>query len=190
MIALPVIGRELRVEARHPFNYWLRVLGVTVALGIFVGMMLDQKGSASQLGAKLFGNLNTALFVAIWVLVPLLTADCISRERREGTLGLLFLTRLSAQDIVAAKTLAHALRALTLWLAVLPVLMIPFLVGGVTWMEALLSVAVSFSAVCWALSAGLVASAWSKSWLRSLLGACLLAIFLLAAFGMLAGEIM
>src|SRR5206468_1203063 len=157
-------------EARHDFTYWLRLAGASALLVVFVLTLADQRLSAPQLGAILFGNLHTALVFAIWMLVPLLTADCISRERREGTLGLLFLTRLSAQDIVAAKTLAHALRALTLWLAVLPVLMIPFLLGGVTWMEALLSVAISFSAVCWALSAGLVASAWSKSWLRSLLG--------------------
>src|SRR2546426_1402832 len=179
MIVIPVIGRELRASARQPFTYSPRTLGVAALLLACLLFGLEY-GFGPALGGKLFGSLHFTLFLAIWLLVPLLTADCISRERREGTLGLLFLTRLSAQDIVAAKTLAHALRALTLWLAVLPVLMIPFLLGGVTWMEALLSVAISFSAVCWALSAGLVASAWSKSWLRSLLGACLLAIFLLA----------
>jgi len=57
---------------------------------------------------------------------------------REGTLGLLFLTPLRPQDVVIAKGFAHGLRAMTLWLAVIPTLIIPFLVGGVGWREALL----------------------------------------------------
>ena len=64
-------------------------------------------GFGSNRGGALFGSLHSALFLAIWVLVPLLTADCISRERREGTLGLLFLTRLRAGGIVVAKGLVQ-----------------------------------------------------------------------------------
>jgi len=73
-------------------------------------------------GKDLFRSLHIGLQLAIWFLVPLLTADCISRERRENTLGLLFLTPLGAFDIVIAKSLVHALRGVLLWLAVLPVL--------------------------------------------------------------------
>jgi hypothetical protein len=79
-------------------------------------------------------------------------------------------------DIVVAKGLAHGLRALTLGLAVLPVLTIPFLMGGVSWTDAALSLVVNFNAMCWALAAGLLASAFSKAWLRALLGAAILAI--------------
>src|SRR5437667_6295695 len=128
----------------------------------------------TNLGGELFVYLHATLFCAIWILVPLLTADCISRERREGTLGLLFLTRLRATDIVTAKSMAQGLRALTLWLAVAPVLTIPFLLGGVGWPQALLSVSINFSAICWALAAGLLASAWSKRWVRSLMAAVIL----------------
>jgi ABC-type transport system involved in multi-copper enzyme maturation permease subunit len=184
MTLLPVIARELRASARQPFTYYLRVLGVTVLLlaGLLFGLRV---GFASSLGRLLFGSLHCALFGAIWVLVPMLTADCISRERREGTLGLLFLTPLKGTDIVVAKGLAHGLRALTLGLAVLPVLTIPFLLGGVSWTDAALSVVVNFNAMCWALAAGLLASAWSKAWLRALLGAALLttAFFLILATG-------
>jgi len=43
--------------------------------------------------------------------------DCISREKREGTLGLLFLTPLRVTDVIAGKAIIHVLRALTLfWL--------------------------------------------------------------------------
>jgi len=41
--------------------------------------------------------------------VPMLAADCVSRERREGTLGLLFLTPLDARGIMLAKSMVHHL---------------------------------------------------------------------------------
>src|ERR1035437_9174566 len=174
MTLLPVIARELRASARQPFTYYLRVLGVTALLlaSLLFGLHF---GLEPALGRQLFAALHGTLFGAIWLLVPMLTADCISRERREGTLGLLFLTPLTGTDIVLAKGLVHGLRALTLSLAVVPVLTVPFLMGGVSWSQAALSVLVNANAMCWALSAGLLSSGWDKEWLRALVGAALLA---------------
>src|SRR3954454_8357900 len=182
MTILPVISRELRSVARHTFTYYLRVVGAGALLlaSFFFGI---EFGFGPTLGGRLFGNLHLTLFFAIWILVPLLTADCISRERREGTLGLLFMTPLKGTDIVVAKSLAHGLRAMSLWLAVLPVLAIPFILGGVSWHEAVLSLMINFSALSWALAAGLLASAWSKLWLRALLRAAILAVGFLVVLG-------
>jgi len=184
MTVFPVIVRELRASARQPFTYNLRLLGVaalllaTVLFSTFVGLEPGR-------GRLLFSALHCTLFGAIWVLVPMLTADCLSRERREGTLGLLFMTPLNGTDIVVAKSLAQGLRAVTLWLAVLPVMTICFLLGGVSWAEAALSVVINADVMCWALAAGLLASAWSKSWLRALL----LAVMLALAFHMLLNAV-
>jgi ABC-type transport system involved in multi-copper enzyme maturation permease subunit len=182
MTVLPVIARELRSAARHSFTYYLRAIGVgSLLLASFLFGL--EHGFGATMGGKLFGSLHATLFFAIWILVPLLTADCISRERREGTLGLLFMTPLKGTDVVVAKSAAHGLRAMTLWVAVLPVLTVPFLLGGVSWHEAMLSVLVNFSAMCWALAAGLLASAWSKVWLRALFRAAALAIAFLILLG-------
>src|SRR5438105_9047210 len=74
---------------------------------------------------------------------------------------------------------------LTLCLAVLPILTIPFLMGGVSWQESFLSVAFNLSSFCWALAAGLLASSWTKSWLRALFGAMLIAIIFGLSLGWL-----
>lgn len=181
MAIIPVLARELRVEARHASTYWLRVLGVTALLvvALFFGI---NNGFSPNLGGKLFARLNLTLFCCIWILVPLLTADCISRERREGTLGLLFLTPLKPRDIVLAKSLAHGLRAATLCVAVVPVLAIPFLMGGVSWKEAIWSLLVNFASFCWALSAGLLASSRSRQWMRALVTAATWAFFFFLLF--------
>ncbi len=187
MVVLPVIGRELRASARHPFTYYLRTLGAGALLlaAVFFGL---ENGFESSIGSKLFGYLHFTLFYAIWILVPLLAADCISRERREGTLGLLFMTGLRGPDIVVAKSIAHGLRALTLWVAVAPVLAIPFLLGGVSWQEAMLSLAINSSAMCWALAAGVLGSAWSKTWGRAVLRAAIFALFFLLLMAGVTGE--
>ena len=173
MTLLPVIARELRTSARHPFTYYLRGLGAG-ALIVASGLFGLQHSFGPTLGGLLFGNLHFTLFWAIWILVPLLTVDSLSRERREGTLGLLFLTRLKASDVVVAKGLVHGLRALTLWLAVLPVAAIPMLLGGVSWKEAAASVCVNFSSIFLALGAGLLASSLSKTWPRAMTFAVML----------------
>ncbi len=187
MTVWPVIERELRAQSRHGFSHVIRLIGPAALLGVCI-ILGAASGFESQKGAYLFGWLHSTLLVAIWILAPVICADCISRERREGTVGLLFLTPLRAREIVLAKGFAHGIRALTLWLAALPVMTIPFLLGGVVWKEAALSVLVNFSSLCWALAAGLLASSVSKSWLRALLLAAGLAVCMATVFDILNGT--
>ncbi len=173
MNVLPVISRELRAQARQPFTYWLRVLGLGAMLGA-AGAFMVGRGLTPGDGGRLFAFLHATLLLSIWVLVPMSVADCLSQERREGTLGLLLLTPLRPWDIVLAKAAAHALRAFTLWLVVLPVMALAFLQGGVGWREALLSASINFSSLCAAIGAGVLASSYSKQWLRALALAAIL----------------
>ena len=158
----PVVQRELREGARRSVNHRLRFLSAgvgTLLLWIIVG---HSDRPATQLGGWLMGGLHTLLLGLIFLIVPALTADCIAREKREGTLGLLFLTPLSAGGIVAGKALALALRALTLWLAVLPILAIPFMTGGITWFDAFSALSLEFCAAVLCLAAGLLASSLAR----------------------------
>lgn len=174
MTLLPIVEREMRASARQSFTYSLRGLGVVVL--VVASILFGRRvGFGADVGRDLFMALHGTLFGAIWVLVPMLAADCISRERREGTLGLLFLTPLKGRDIVVAKGLAQALRAVTLGLAVVPILTFPIMLGGVSRAEVALAVVVNANAACWALAAGLLASAWSTAWRRALVRAVLLA---------------
>ena len=61
-----------------------------------------------------------------------LTADCLSEEKRDGTLGLLFLTDLRGYDVVLGKLIATSVHAVYGLLAIFPVLALPLLMGGVT----------------------------------------------------------
>src|SRR5512145_1105353 len=63
------------------------------------------------------------------------TADCLSQEKREGTLGLLFLTDLKGYDVVLGKLAATSLNGLYCLVGILPVLAVPLLLGGVSYPE-------------------------------------------------------
>jgi ABC-type Na+ efflux pump permease subunit len=152
----PVVQRELRETARRPINHWLRVGGGLGGVSIFCSVTVQTP--TAILGAELFHNIHVFLLCLICAFVPALAADSIARERREGTLGLLFMTPLTASGIVLGKVLAQVLRVLTLWLAVMPLLTIPFLYGGVTWADvaSFLIIEVCVGMLC--LAAGLLAT--------------------------------
>jgi len=156
--AATVIERELRAESRRPANHWLRVLAAGVLLAVFASLMLNAQVGLAELGNLVFSSLQRTLLFAFWVIVPLMTADCISREKREGTLGLLFLTPLRVTDVIAGKAIIHVLRALTLFLAAVPILGLPIVFGGVTWSGALVAIFNLANAVCLGIAAGIYAS--------------------------------
>jgi ABC-type transport system involved in multi-copper enzyme maturation permease subunit len=186
MSVRPVITRELRAQARQSFTYWLRGLGV---LTLLVGgvWFMDESAFEPNVGGFLYGRLHLMTYFALWLLVPLGAADCISRERREGTLGLLFLTPLRPPHIVIAKGFVHGLRATTFVVAIVPVLMIPFLLGGVVWQQAALSVVIFADAICWCLAAALVASSLARNNNRAMAFTMLFACFGFIGFPWLVG---
>ena len=57
------------------------------------------------------------------------TADCISSERRDGTLGLLFLTNLNSAEIIAGKLCSSALASVYALFATFPMLALPLLMA-------------------------------------------------------------
>lgn len=162
MNLLSVTTRELRAEARRPFNYWVRCLSAGAAIAVLIAMHPEGPNSVNLDGGDLFAALNLAILFLICVFGPMMVADCISRERREGTLPLLFLTPLKASGVILAKALAHGLRTTTLWLAILPVVCVPFLLGGVTWRDPAISFLINLGILFLALASGIVGSSYAS----------------------------
>ncbi|MEO7297654.1 MAG: hypothetical protein ABI042_03645, partial [Verrucomicrobiota bacterium] len=167
MNLLPIIIRELRAESRRPVNYWLRTV-CAILLTILFGIFLSKQSDPDS-GAETFSTLSVTVFCATWIVVPLLCADCISREKREGTLGLLFLTPLKPLEIMVGKGSIHALRSLTFVLTAMPVLAVPLALGGITRSDVLCSVVLDLTALCFALAAGIAASSIATHWSRALM---------------------
>ncbi len=133
MTPLPIVARELRVAARRPMSYWGRIVagGAFVILATFALFVAAVSGMRPS-GLALFKGLAHIAFIVCAVAGPLLAADVLSGEKRQGTLGLLFLTDLRPLDIVLGKLAAVLINAASAVLASLPVLAISVLMGGVS----------------------------------------------------------
>jgi len=139
MTLLPIVGRELRVVSRKRGTYWTRVFSAALAL-VLMGTFLGAWSASRQMtgansGQILFSMLKWLCFVFACGAGMFLTSDCLSEEKRDGTLGLLFLTDLRGYDVVAGKLIAMSLHAFYGLLAIFPVLGLTLMLGGVSGLE-------------------------------------------------------
>src|SRR6266568_7874085 len=184
MSLLPIVRRELRVAARKRITFWLRVASAITAVVLGSGCLLMggwQGVGTAQIGSILFYALTWTCLAAALSAGLFFTSDCLSEEKREGTLGFLFLTDLRGYDVAGGKLLASSLRGFFALLAVLPVLAVTLLMGGVTGAQFWKTSLALVNALFFSLAAGLLVSALSRD-AQKALGATLL-MLLLWTFG-------
>ncbi len=107
------------------------------------------------------------------------TVDSVSQERREGTLGLLFLTDLRGLDVISGKISAASIKAFSTLLAMLPAFALPIWMGGVTGGEFWRVAASCIVALIFSMAVGVCASAASETSFGSLVTS-----FLFLGFGL------
>jgi ABC-type Na+ efflux pump permease subunit len=180
MTFLPIVARELRVSSRRRGTYWVRSGTALVALIVGGWIMLIPKiASPAELGLILFVSLSAFLLCYCTLAGARTTADILAGEKREGTLGLLFLTDLRGYDIVLGKLAATSLNVIYGMIAVLPVLSLALLIGGVTAAEFGRIALVAGNNLFFSLSVGIFASAVSRAE-RAATVLCLAIVLLLA----------
>src|SRR5579863_2080897 len=136
MTFLPIVGRELRAAARRPGTYWLRVgIGAqagTAGLVAWGANFIDPK---LAFGLVFLWGLGVVALIHCLFAGRRLTADSLSSEKRDGTLGLLFLTDLKGYDVVIGKLAATSLAGFYGVFAIFPALAVPLLLGGMDFGE-------------------------------------------------------
>jgi ABC-type transport system involved in cytochrome c biogenesis permease component len=154
-----VAERELRAAARRRSTYFIRWLTGLAFFGLLLWLLWVMDGFRNRrIGPELLGVLSVLTFFYCLLLGTARTADCISLEKREGTLGLLFLTNLNSAEIVIGKLCSHALATVYGLLAVFPILGLPLLMGGITFEEFGRTLLALLNAILCSLAAGLLAS--------------------------------
>ena len=176
MSFLPIVDRELRVAARSPLTYRNRVLAAgglaAVAMAMLVlGLILPAPIRPTE---AMFAVLSWALFAYCLLEGVRKTADCLSEERRDGTLGLLFLTDLRGYDVVLGKLAATSLPSVYGLFALLPILSLALLLGGVAPAEYWRMALALYDVLFVSLAAGLLVSALCREERQAMGGACLL----------------
>src|SRR4030095_4140049 len=134
MTFLPTANRELLTAARRSSTFRLRQV-VALCAGVLAGLLVlasPLRGGIQTVGDQLFQIISGGAFILSAFAGVFLTADSLSEERRQGTLGLLFLTPLHGFDIVAGKLFACGLNAVGGLLAAFPILAVAWTLGGIT----------------------------------------------------------
>lgn len=169
MTFLPVVERELRAAARQKTVYWVRFGGAAYGLVLCAWIMLiPHFRNPQRLGTALFHTVAVATFVYSVIAGLHRTSDCLSEEKREGTLGLLFLTDLKGYDIILGKLVATSINGFYAMLGIFPVMAISLLAGGVGVGEFWRVVLVAVNNLFFSLALGMFCSAVSRDERRSI----------------------
>ena len=183
MTVLPIVDRELRVAARRRTTYLTRIGAAALVILIFGGLQVTQSfrvGPFFTLGQAQFFVLKWLGFLFACSAGLFLTSDALSEEKREGTLGLLFLTDLRGYDVVLGKFISHSIQAFYGLMAAFPVLALTLLAGGVSAGEFWRMMLVFCNTLFFSLSAGLMISSISHDAMKAINGTLLLCLLTIA----------
>ena len=165
MRASPIVFRELLMAARKAATFrsrfWIPLGGVMISAMMVFSMEGRGVGASGQ-GGALFSSLSLLGFAYVLIVGARATADCISVEKRDGTLGLLFLTDLRGFDVVVGKFVARSLNSVYGLVGLIPILAIPLQMGGVTGMRFLQVVLCLLNGLFLSLTTGMFISALSE----------------------------
>lgn len=157
---LPIIERELRVGPRRPLFYRTRFMPPLMGIGVLLlfAWSVHTGAPTQMMGKQLFYMCFGGIFLGCLFAGVNWTADSISSEKREGTIGFLFLTDLKGYDVVLGKLVSSSISGVYSLIGILPVLSVVFLMGGVDWELMLKLVLASANVLFFSLSIGLLAS--------------------------------
>jgi hypothetical protein len=133
MHRFPIVERELRMRSRQWESYWSRVGAAASGMGSGgLILMAESVNRTGKPGRSSFVVLAIGAAIAVVVSGVRLAAQAFAREKREDTLGLLLLTPLRPLEIVLSKLASSATPAFYQFVAIIPVLALPIMAGGVS----------------------------------------------------------
>ena len=179
---LSVAERELRVAARKRSSFRVRIFASVVALFVcgFSLWFVTLFRARPIPGEQLFYVLSWLAFFFACIVGPALTADSVNEEQNNGTLGLLFLTNLNSISISLGKLFGHGVLALYSIISIVPIMALPFLLGGTDIQSLAKTAIVLVVTLVLSLVIGMFASTvCRKTWV-----ATVVALFILAALVM------
>ncbi|HLH56288.1 MAG TPA: ABC transporter permease [Verrucomicrobiae bacterium] len=176
---LLVAARELRSAARQKATYRVRWATASIFFGLLVWLLWASGGFINHAAIpRIFRSYSVLTLLYCLFISAVRTADCISGERREGTLGLLFLSNLNSVEVILGKLCSSALSSVYGLLAIFPMLALPLLMGGITFGNLGRTMLALLEGILCALAAGFLASVISRKHFTAIALALGLTLFL------------
>jgi len=166
------------VAARRSSTYWLRFFAALAVLVIWIVLLMGtRRMTPAQLSQHIITMLGSMTLGFCMMAGVFLTADSVSGEKREGTIGLLFLTDLKGFDVILGKLVATSVHAFFGLLAAIPVLGLSLMMGGITGAEFARFVLVFVVTLFASLAVGIFVSTLSHHAMRASAGTFLVIVF-------------
>jgi len=86
---LPVVQRELLVASRKQTTFWSRTVSAGLLLAFSAALFKAYNTNRAMIGPRLLQFISVVVFLECMIAGVRYTSDCLSEEKREGTLGLL-----------------------------------------------------------------------------------------------------
>jgi len=160
MNLLPIVERELRLASLKWGTYWSRVwIGLLGVAGLGDALLITRVVPITPIGMPaIFQTVRFFALIYCLTVGVRLTADCVSREKRAGTLGFLFLTPLRGYDVILGKLISQGIRPMYKMLVIVPMVWFMSLVGGISAGEQLYTVIALGNALFFSLAVGIAVS--------------------------------
>jgi ABC-type Na+ efflux pump permease subunit len=181
MTVLPVVAREMRSLARRNQTYAIRLGLAGGALGVLGWLLIGSATAVSTAaqGKTVFAILSGMAFTYALFAGIHITSDSLSEEKREGTLGLLFLTDLRSHDIVLGKMAATALSGAFALFSVVPVIALAVFLGGVSGTQIAMLALALLGTLAFSLSLGVFVSSISTNERKAMFATTVLVLLIL-----------
>lgn len=147
--ALPILSRELFEMTARRRTFIQRTLFAAIFLGLVYWSQVKQLGRVGSgifdvlgSGQWLFEDLVSWQFLAVLIVMPLITCGAIVHEKQRDTLTLLLTTQTTPFGIIIQKLISRVCLMLTLLLVSLPLAAFAYSMGGVEFGAILSSVVV------------------------------------------------
>jgi ABC-type Na+ efflux pump permease subunit len=186
---LPVAERELRIGARSAGTYASRRNVAALLFLVFAGLYWNLSALGAAASTTIFATLVALCYFYSLLAGLIIAADCISSEKRSGTLGLLFLTALKPRELIAGAISASSLKAFYGLLATFPILGLSLFLGGIEYGEFARVCLALVSALFFSLSLSLLVSCLSQKRLLAIGRAALLLFVFCGAIPILCAAI-
>ncbi|MCI8402197.1 MAG: ABC transporter permease [Lachnospiraceae bacterium] len=165
----PIVKKDIKVQARSMRICWgVFAYELILALVFFLAMSMIQQerrytdGNLYASMVWLYPVLGVTQLVILGVVVPVRTASSISGEKERQTFDIMMTTGMTPFSVIMGKVMTAVVQSMLFVVASMPVMALPFIIGGMSWSYLLWFLLVAVLVSFFTASIGIFCSSFCK----------------------------
>lgn len=165
----PIVKKDVKVQSRSMKICWgVFAYEIILALTFFFAMILIRQQNLNSTDniysvmVWLYPVLAITQLVVLGMVVPVRTAASISGEKERQTFDIMMTTSMTPFSIVWGKVMTAVVQSMLFVVASMPIMALPFIIGGMSWSYLFWFLAIAFLVSFFAASIGILCSSICK----------------------------